>query len=178
MGPAENAEKSAADAYEVEVDADAFRRTVCRFATGVTVVTTVVAGVDHAMTASAFTAVSLEPLLVLVCVDKDARFHDAVVESGTWGVSILDSTARPAAEWLASRGRPLHGQLERVPHRRGPVTGCALLDASLATLECRTTDVFDGGDHSIIMGTVVGLGTPQPDGRPLLYFRSGYHTLP
>jgi flavin reductase (DIM6/NTAB) family NADH-FMN oxidoreductase RutF len=158
VGPAENAEKSAADAYEVEVDADAFRRTVGRFATGVTVVTTVVDGVDHAMTASAF--------------------HDAVVESGAWGVSVLDATARPAAEWLASRGRPLHGQLDRVPHHRGPVTGCALLDASLATLECRTTDVLAGGDHSIVVGTVVGLGTPQPDGRPLLYFRSGYHSLP
>ncbi len=160
-----------------EVDADAFRRTVNRFATGVTVVTTLVEGVDHAMTANAFTTVSLEPLLVLVCVEKDARFHDAVIESGTWAVSVLDAGARPVAEWLATRGRPLHGQLDRVPHRRGPRTGAALLDASLATLEVVTTAVHDAGDHSIVVGEVLSLGTPHPDGKPLVYFRSRYGVL-
>ena len=69
------------------VDAADFRRVVGHFASSVTVVTTSAAGIDHAMTASAFTSVSLEPLLVLVCVDKDARFHDAVLESGWWAVS-------------------------------------------------------------------------------------------
>jgi len=159
-------------------DADAFRRAVGRFATGVTIVTTVVDGVDHAMTASSFAAVSLEPLLVLVCVEKEARFHDAVLAAGTWGVSVLDSTGRPAADWFAMRGRPLHGQLDRVAFSRGAATGCALLDGSLATLECRTTAVYDGGDHDIVLGEVVSLGTPRPDGRPLLYYRSRYHTLP
>ena len=161
-----------------DVDVDAFRRTVGRFATGVTVVTTVAEGVDHAMTASAFTAVSLEPLLVLVCVDRDARFHDAVVDAGVWGVSVLDVSARAAADWFALPGRPLHGQLDRAAHHRGPRTGCALLDASLATLECRTTAVLDGGDHSIVVGCVEAVGTPMPDGKPLLYYRSRYHALP
>ncbi len=109
-----------------------------RFATGVTVVTARVGAIDHAMTANAFASVSLEPLLVLVCVEREARFHDAVVEAGRWGVSVLDGSARAVSEWLATRGRPLHGQLDRVPHHYGPVTGAALLDASLATMECRT----------------------------------------
>src|SRR5688500_796030 len=109
------------------VDAEAFKRAVGSFASGVTVVTTQVNGVDHAMTASAFTAVSREPLLVLVCVDKDARFHDAVLESGTWGVSVLAAQGRRAADWFATKGRPLVGQLDRYPHHRG-VTGAALLD--------------------------------------------------
>lgn len=172
-------EKSAADSYtgEAGVDTDAFRRTVGRFATGVTVVTTVVSGVDHAMTASAFTAVSLEPLLVLVCVDKDARFHDAVVESGTWGVSILDSTARPAAEWLASRGRPLHGQLDRVAHHRGLVTGTALLEQSLATVECRTTALHPGGDHTIVVGEVLSAAVSEQDADALTYYRGRYGRL-
>ena len=61
---------------EPAVDTDAFRRAVGHFATGVTVVTTRLDGVDHAMTASAFTSVSLEPVLVLVCVEKEARFHE------------------------------------------------------------------------------------------------------
>jgi flavin reductase (DIM6/NTAB) family NADH-FMN oxidoreductase RutF len=153
------------------VDADAFRRTVGRFATGITVVTTVVDGVDHAMTANSFTTVSIEPLLVLVCVEKEARFHDALLEAGTWGVSVLDASSRATADWFATRGRPLHGQLDRVPHGRGALTGCALLDSSLATVE-------DGGDHSIVVGEVLSLGTPRPDARPLVYFRSRYHTLP
>src|SRR6185436_20256020 len=80
------------------VDTDAFRRAVGHFATGVTVVTTRVGTFDHAMTASAFTSVSLEPVLVLVCVDKEARFRDAVIESGVWGVSVLAAGGRQAAE--------------------------------------------------------------------------------
>jgi flavin reductase (DIM6/NTAB) family NADH-FMN oxidoreductase RutF len=159
------------------IDRAVFRRAVGRFATGVCVVSTSAGGRDHAMTANAFTSVSLDPLLVLVCVEQDARFHDAVLEAGTWGVSILDERARGTAEWLATPGRPLVGQLDPVPHHRGPATGVALVDASLATLECRTTDVHAGGDHVIVVGQVVGVGL-APDGHgPLVYHRSSYRTL-
>ena len=75
------------------------------------------------MTANAVTSVSLEPMLVLVCVELEARFHDAILEAGVWGVSILAAPARPAADWLATRGRPLHGQLDRIAHTHGPQTG-------------------------------------------------------
>src|SRR5664279_779430 len=97
-------------------DVDTFRRAMGRFATGVTVLTTPTRDVDHAMTASALTSVSLEPLLLLVCIDREGRFHDAVLEAGLWGVSVLTADQRPVADWLATRGRPLHGQLDRVPH--------------------------------------------------------------
>jgi len=157
-----------------------FRRVVGHFATGVTVVTTVVDAVDHAMTASAFTSVSVDPALVLVCVDKEARFRDAVLEAGQWAVSILSVDGRLAAEWLATRGRPLVGQLDRHPHRRGPHTGAALLEAALGWLECRTTAVYDGGDHDIVLGAVVGLEHTRADqaGVPLLYYRGRYRELP
>ena len=85
-----------------------------RFATGVTVLTTRVRDLDHAMTASALTSVSLEPMLLLVCVEREGRFHDAVVEAGVWGVSVLSAHDRPGADWLATRGRPLHAQLDRI----------------------------------------------------------------
>ena len=160
-----------------EVDVDAFRAAVGHFATGVTVVTTLGEGLDHAMTANAFTSVSLDPLLVLLCVDREARFCDAVLAAGVWGVSVLDDTARAAADWLATRGRPLHGQLDRVPHRRGPVTGVALLDAALATLECRTTAVHPGGDHLIVLSEVLGVQLPRPGAERLLLWRSRYHRL-
>lgn len=148
-----------------------------RFATGVAVVSTVHEGLDHAMTVNTFTSVSLDPLLVLVCVETEARFHDAVMVSGQWAVSILDASARAAADWLASRGRPLHGQLDRVPHGRGPVTGAAVLDDALGWLECRTHAVHPGGDHAILVGEVVATGLGHDDAGALLYYRAAYRRL-
>lgn len=167
-----------AAAPTAQIDPDVFRRAVGRFASGISVVTTCLDGVDHAMTANAFTSVSLDPLLVLVCVEKEARFRDAVLETGGWGVSILDDTSRATSAWLATRGRPLHGQLDRIPFTRGAVTGAALLESSLACLECETTAVHDGGDHDIVVGAVRSLVTPHPEGRPLLYYRGRYQSLP
>jgi len=170
----------AAGAFDAvpDVEEGLFRQAAGRFATGICVATTVDAGIDHAMTVNAFTSVSLEPLLVLVCVELEARFHDAVIGSGFWGMSVLDETARPVADWLATRGRPLHGQLDRIPHHRGPVTGTALLDQSLASMECRTTAVHPGGDHSIVVGEVVHVEVnPQPRGA-LIYHRAAYRKLP
>jgi flavin reductase (DIM6/NTAB) family NADH-FMN oxidoreductase RutF len=158
-------------------DAGTFRRAAGRFATGVCVVTAVENGLDHAMTANAFTSVSLDPLLVLVCVETDARFHDAVLESGQWALSVLDAGARPVAEWLATRGRPLHGQLDRVPFRRGPKTGAALLEQANAWLECRTQAVYPGGDHSIVVGEVLTADVGAQDHGSLVYHRSAYTRL-
>jgi flavin reductase (DIM6/NTAB) family NADH-FMN oxidoreductase RutF len=168
---------AAPDPVPSPVDAATFRRVVSRFATGVTVVTAVLDGVDHAMTANAFTSVSLDPVLVLVCVEKEARFHDAIAASGLWGVSVLDASGRRAAEWFATRGRPLIGQLEPYATHRGPHTGASLFDAALATLECRTWASYDGGDHSIVVGEVLAVDLRRPEGEALLYFRSAYQQL-
>lgn len=160
-----------------DLDTGAFRRAMGRFATGVCVVTALSEGQDHAMTANAFTSVSLDPPLVLVCVERDARFHDAITDAGAWGVSVLDGSARAVSEWLATRGRPLHGQLDRIPWRRGPHTGSALLEQAVATLECRTTEVFRGGDHSIVVGEVLAVSaTDRPQGA-LVYHRGRYTTI-
>src|ERR1700733_15361246 len=107
------------------VEPGLFRRVVGRFATGICMLTSRDAGIDHAMTVSAFNSVSLEPVLVMICVEVEARFHDAVLAAGFWGVSVLDAGGRATADWLASRGRPLHGQLDRTPHHPGPRTGGA-----------------------------------------------------
>ena len=160
-----------------EPDPSAFRRVAGRFATGVCVLSTVNRGVDHAMTANAFTSVSMDPMLVLACVEIEARFHDAVLESGQWAVSVLDESARPVSDWLASRGRPLHGQLDQIPFHRGRLTGAALIDASIGWLECRTTAVYPGGDHSIVVAEVTAVEFGPDAGDPLIYFRSGYHKL-
>lgn len=156
------------------VDLAAFRRVVGRFATGITIVTTRCDGVDHAMTVNSFTSVSLDPLLVLFCAEKIARFHDAVLSSGLWAVSVLSSDGEKASRWFATRGRPLAGQLEGWVHAPGPRTGVALFADAIAAVECRTRAVYDGGDHSIVLGDVLGVSTPREDGRPLLYYEGRY----
>jgi flavin reductase (DIM6/NTAB) family NADH-FMN oxidoreductase RutF len=176
--PAASAPDPSALPVPAPVDADAFRRAVGHFATGVTVVTARVDGIDHAMTASAFTSVSLDPVLVLVCVDKEARFRDAVLESGEWGVSVLSVAGRQAAEWFATKGRPLVGQLDRYPHRRGRATDVALLDGAVAWLEVRSTAVYDGGDHDIVVGEVIDIATGDRDAAALVYHRGHYGQLP
>ncbi|MEU6717773.1 flavin reductase family protein [Nonomuraea sp. NPDC046802] len=156
-------------------DTESYRKVVGRFATGVVIVTTRLGDVDHAMTVNSFTSVSLDPLLVLFCAEKVARFHDAVIEAGVWGVSVLPASMEDASRFFAHRGRPLNGQLQRWPHHRGE-SGVALFDGAIATVECLTTAVHDGGDHSIVVGGVTGLGTPS-DGAPLLYHEGQYKSL-
>ncbi|HXA58650.1 MAG TPA: flavin reductase family protein [Streptosporangiaceae bacterium] len=157
-------------------DAEQFRRVVGRFATGITVVTTVADGIDHAMTMNAFTSVSLEPLLVLFCVEKVARFHDVVLAADTWAVSLLGVGAEGTSRRFALRGRPIEGQLDGCDYRRGPRTGAAIFAGAIGSLECRTHAVHDGGDHTIVIGEVLGVDTPA-DGEPLIYHAGRYRTL-
>jgi flavin reductase (DIM6/NTAB) family NADH-FMN oxidoreductase RutF len=158
------------------VDQAAFRHAAGQFASGIVVLTT---PAGHAMTVSAFASVSLDPPLVLFCAEKIARFHDAVLAEGFWAVSILADDGEKTARWLATRGRPLDGQLDGVPHHPGPATGAPVLDDALAALECRTTAVHDGGDHSVVIGRVEAVtGSPAPPPRgPLVHYSGGYRRL-
>ena len=153
-----------------------YRRAMGRFATGVVAATTLSGSHDVAMTVNSITSVSLEPLLLLLSAKQDGRWHEAVLESGVWAVSVLPASARATADWLATPGRPLHGQLDRVPHHRG-VTGVALVDGALATVECRTHAVHAAGDHSLIVGEVVAVGAPAEAEPALVHFRGTYATL-
>ncbi|MBO2454586.1 flavin reductase [Actinomadura barringtoniae] len=159
------------------VDAALYRQVVGRFATGVAIVTTVVDGVDHAMTVNAFTSVSLEPLLVLFCAEKIARFHDVVLGSELWGVSVLTSDMQDASQWFATRGRTLDGQLEGWPYKRGAATGAAIFTGAVAALECRTHAVHEAGDHTIVVGEVLSLDVPDPEGTALVYYEGRYRTI-
>ncbi|MCK2213071.1 flavin reductase family protein [Actinomadura sp. ATCC 31491] len=160
---------------ERHVDPDSYRKVIGRFTTGVAIVTTRVGDLDHAMTVNSFTSVSLDPLLVLFCAEKVARFHAAVLEAGVWGVSVLPASMEDASRYFAHRGRPLSGQLARWPHHRGE-SGVALFDGAIATLEAATSAVHDGGDHSIVVGGVTSMDMPA-DGAPLLYHEGRYKRL-
>lgn len=159
------------------VDTDAYRHVMGRLAKGVAVVTTTASGHHHALTADSVTSVSLDPLLLLVCVETDARFHDAVTERGAFGVSILAADQRSTAVWFSTPGRPLPGQMDRAPHTLTP-SGIPLLDGALATLECTVRDVHPAGDHSIVVGEVRAARLSGDPKAALVHFRGQYSALP
>lgn len=154
-----------------------FRLAMARFASGVCVVTTLERDLDHAMTAASVCSVSLDPLLFLVCIERDARFHDAVVAAGVLTLNVLSADQRAVSQWLATRGRPLHDQLDRVPHRRGPATGTAVLEGVQSSIEARVTAVHEAGDHSIIVAEALAIEVPATPSSPLVHYRSGYTTV-
>lgn len=159
------------------VDTDAYRHAVGRLAKGVAVVTTTASGQYHAMTADSVTSVSLDPLLLLVCIETDARLHDAVIEAGVFGVSVLAADQRATADWFATPGRPLPGQLDRAPHTLS-AAGVPLLDGALSTLECSVVDVHPAGDHSIVVGEVRAVRLSGDPRAALVHFRGQYSALP
>lgn len=156
------------------VDPIAYRRVVGRYATGVAVVSTVLDGVQHGMTCNSLTSVSLEPVLVLFCAEKIARFHDAVLAAGTWAVSVLSAGQDDLSRRFAVRGRPLAGQFDDVPHRVAPLTGAVVVEGAVASLECRTVRTMDGGDHTVVLGEVLSVDVPDTAGEPLLYYEGQY----
>lgn len=141
---------------------------MAHFPNGMVVITTVQDGMDHAMTANSFTSVSLDPPLVLFCVQKDSRFHAAILGSPSWVVNFLAEGQADTARWFAERGRPLAGQMDVVQHSRTD-SGIAVLDGTYAHMECQTADVYPGGDHSIVVGRVQAIVGNDLDLAPLMY---------
>jgi enediyne biosynthesis thioesterase len=160
---------------EKDLDEATLREVMARFATGITILT--VAGEDgHGMTANAFTSVSLEPPLVLCCVARPARLHKAIMNTGKFGVSVLGADQEELARYFANRDRPEGGaQFDEVDWVPGPKTGAPLLAGSLAWLECDLTQVYNGGDHSIFLGEVLGSfrGEGGDNGEDALLFYGG-----
>ncbi len=144
-----------------------FRRVMGHFATGVTVVASrKPSGEPVGLTVSAFTSVSLEPPLILICLHQDADAHDSLLQAGHFGVSILTADHEELALKF-SRADP-DDRFRDLTVVDGPL-GSPLIQGALAWLECRVNQVSAGGDHSIIVAEVVeceaGLGDP------LLFFR-------
>ncbi|MBB5896300.1 flavin reductase family protein [Kutzneria kofuensis] len=156
--------------------ASPLREVMSRFATGITVLTT---GGErcHGMTANSFNSVSLEPPLVLCCVVRTAVMHEAISVSGSFGVSVLAADQEHLARYFADRSRPRGAaQFDSVPCLPGRFTGAPLLTGALAWLECRLVAAYDGGDHSIFVGQVLGCGRGD-GGEALLFFGGGFHQL-
>ncbi len=153
------------------IDETLFRQVLGHFASGVTVVTTAVGERLVGLTVSSFTSLALQPMLVLVCIDHQAGSHDLIAEAGQYAVNILAE----GQEYLSRRFASEEAQ-KFIPDTftRSP-RGLPLLNGALAQLECRLHQRLPGGDHTIYIGEVVAAACT--DASPLLYYRSGYHTL-
>lgn len=151
------------------VDPDTFRSVLGRFAAGVTIVTALDSqGRDYGLTVSAFSSLSLEPPLVVVCIDHGASLHPVLQKAEHFAVNILSTDQEP----LARRFSTLTDErFNGVGYVRGQ-TGVAVLDDVLAILECRKLHAFEGGDHTIFVGAVET--AHAHGGSPLLYYRGGY----
>jgi flavin reductase (DIM6/NTAB) family NADH-FMN oxidoreductase RutF len=135
-------------------------------------------GEDVGMTATAFMSVSLDPPLVLVSLRNGSRMDDLLAQQPLWGVSVLSESQRHVAGRFAMKGRVSDRLLfEDIPYTRGELSGTLLVRGALATLECRTEQRVEAGDHTLVIGRVLSVGLPSGDGEPLLYFRGRYGQL-
>ncbi|HUF31505.1 MAG TPA: flavin reductase family protein [Gemmatimonadaceae bacterium] len=157
----------------MSVDQATFRSVLGRFASGVTVMTVRDRDTDHGMTASAFCSLSLDPPLVLVCIDRTTRMHERLQSAEHFAVNLLAADQEMISRRFAEP--PDDSRFEGVGFTRG-TTGAPLLTDALAHLECELVKRYPGGDHTIIVGRVVGAAAAG-DARPLLYYRGGYAEL-
>jgi flavin reductase (DIM6/NTAB) family NADH-FMN oxidoreductase RutF len=157
------------------VDKALFRQVAGSFASGVTVITTGFDGRYHGMTASAFCSLSLDPLQIIVCVDRSAHTLPLLQESGCFNVNILGSAQEDLSRIFASKDAPQRATFEGIDHTLTK-QGVPLLTGAIATFQCRVAQQFDGGDHIIVVGEVEDASVE--DGQdPLLYFRGRYRHL-
>ena len=157
-----------------DLDLRAVRR---RWASGVAVVTTVDGdGGFRGATVSAFTAVSLDPPLVLVCIDRSGRMSEMVPEAGIFAVSILESDQEFLAERFAGRAPLPDRHFTGVPFQVAG-NGCPILDGAHAWYACGVAATHDGGDHVIVIGAVEEAGVGPETDDPLLTYDARYRRL-
>ncbi|WP_341392722.1 flavin reductase family protein [Arthrobacter sp. G119Y2] len=159
---------------------NSYRLLSADIASGVAVVSTRLRGRDYAATVSGFLSVSYDPPTLLVSLYAESRIAEAVVESGTWALSLLSARQRGTANWLASPGSPLEGLLSQVDYGRGPVTEAAVIEGCIAWFEVRTTSVTTAATHQLVVGEVVAMGrraSAEDEADPLVHFASAYAGL-
>lgn len=157
------------------LDKAAFRHTMGRFASGVTIMTTTASGRMHGMTVSAFASQSLDPLLILVSVERSTEMHKLVLASRAFAINILGERSEATARFFADNARLEGPEFVEGAYQLG-VSGAPLLNEAIAYLEATVHSTLQAGDHSIIVGQVTALEVRQ-DAQPLIYYRSGYHGL-
>ena len=156
----------------MSINKDEFRAALGRFASGVTVITTRdKAERLHGITVSAFSSVSLNPPLILVCIEKRAGSHQAFEESEFFNVNILDESQQHLSDHFASHLPDKFDGIEYFETNKG----LPFLKDSLVHLECRLAQAYEGGDHTIFVGEIKEISVR--DGKPLVYFHGNYRNL-
>lgn len=156
----------------MNISREEFRAALGRFASGVTIVTTRDADDRlHGITVSAFCSVSLEPPLILVCIEKTAGSHNAIAANKAFVVNILREDQQHVSDLFASNSV---NKFDDLKFRPG-IENLPVLEDALVSLECRLANSYDGGDHTIYVGEIAA--ATVNDGRPLVYFYGGYRQI-
>jgi len=153
-----------------------YRKALGHFSTGVTVVTAErEPGRVHGMTANSFTSVSLDPMLILVCVDDRAKMLPLLEKKKHFGVSVLKQTQQAISEYFAKREHSGEAEQRLGIHFRLTPGGAPVIDGTLLQMGCRVVSSHVAGDHTIFIGEVQD--AEMHDGEPLLYFRGEYRKI-
>jgi flavin reductase (DIM6/NTAB) family NADH-FMN oxidoreductase RutF len=163
---------SPTDSTTPPIEPSRLRSAMARFPTGVTVITAVGADGPSGLSANAVTTLSLEPPLMLVCIDRGSRTLRAVESAGRFGVNVLGAAAEHHAHGFA-RKIPAEEKWEGVGW--GTEQGIPILDDAIVWIGCELRDVISGGDHVIVTGDV--LASVEREGEPLLFYRGAYRPL-
>lgn len=157
------------------VSPEDFKGALGSWAAGVTVVTTRHEGLVYGITVSSFSSLSMDPLLVLVCLADSNRLPRMIEDSGHFAVSILAEGQEAISGFFAVSGRePVAAYTDF--ETTGWVTGSPLIAGAIAHLDCEVDRMVPGGDHTIAIGRVVGAAF-NPERKPLIYYRRGYRSL-
>jgi len=159
------------------VDVSAFRQAMGSFPTGVTVVTVASDGGDmYGITVNSFSSVSLDPMLVMVCLVRTSRGLGLIERAGGFVVNVLSAGQRDVSRWFASRHRPAGSAMfDGVSFEPG-VTGAPVLVEATASFDCRLRQSHRAGDHVIVLGEVVAL-VHRPWLEPLIFHAGTYKAL-
>jgi 3-hydroxy-9,10-secoandrosta-1,3,5(10)-triene-9,17-dione monooxygenase reductase component len=151
------------------LDQARFREVLGHFATGVTIVTALEDGLPVGFSCQSFAALSLEPPMVILAPAKSSTSWPRIAAAGAFCVNILEQHQESVCRAFAISGGD---KFDGVPWTPGPVTGSPIITGSLAIVECTLGAIFEGGDHEIVTGHVVGVDIGQ--GLPLIFYRSGF----
>ncbi len=159
------------------IEATLLKQVMRRFATGVMVLTVPMGEGMHAVTVNAVTSVSLNPALMLVCIEKNAQSHAAVHAAGVFVLNILSAAQVELGQRFAFDREARQHPQDFTTGYQGQ-TGALILRDSPAFLECRVVAEYPGGDHTIFIGEVVNAGQVDGAAGPLLYYESHFITMP
>lgn len=157
------------------IDSETLRTVLRQWASGVTVVTSTDGDELHGMTVSSFASVSLDPPLVLICLERSTRTYELVSRTGIFAVSILATDQQEISDLFAGRVPDEGDRLANVRYRLAP-TGAPILEGCLGFLDCSLVARHEAGTHSVFIGQVQAAEVHQA-GAPLIYFDRNYRKL-